>query len=126
MLDRELREGHLWLQIQWIVAVVIVTLLEESVVRCLSTNHQNRFDLYNNLLCVCNRCVNVFPLPHLGETALVIQDPQYPMRLRGDEVNAGLVVTKHDVLPGDLFPAVLLLYGITYSTMSCTMYHSVV
>lgn len=33
------------------------------------------------------------------------------MRLSGNEVNAGLVVTERDVLPGDLFPAVLLLHG---------------
>lgn len=38
VLDGELWEGHLWLQIQWVVAVVIVTLLEESVVRRLATN----------------------------------------------------------------------------------------
>lgn len=40
VLDGELWEGHLWLQIQWVVAVVIVTLLEESVVCRLATNQQ--------------------------------------------------------------------------------------
>lgn len=35
VLDGEFREGHLWLQIQWVVAVVIVTLLEKGVVCCL-------------------------------------------------------------------------------------------
>lgn len=48
---------------------------------------------------------------HLREVALIIQNPQYPMRLRGYEVDAGLVVTKSDVLPWDLFPVVLLLHG---------------
>lgn len=48
---------------------------------------------------------------YLWETALVIQNPQYPMGLSGNEVNAGLVVTERDVLPGDLFPVVLLLHG---------------
>lgn len=49
------------------------------------------------------------PHPHLRETALVIQNPQYPMRLSGNEVDAGLVVVECDVLPWDLLPAVLLL-----------------
>lgn len=49
--------------------------------------------------------------PHLRKTALIIQNPQYPMRLRGYEVDAGLVVTKSDVLPWDLFSVVLLLHG---------------
>lgn len=39
MLYGELWEGHLWLHVQWIVAMVIVTLLEESVVCCLTTKH---------------------------------------------------------------------------------------
>lgn len=32
MLDGEFREGHFWLQVQWVAAVVIVTLLEKGVV----------------------------------------------------------------------------------------------
>lgn len=36
VLDGEFREGHLWLQIQWVVAMVIVTLLEKGVVCCLT------------------------------------------------------------------------------------------
>lgn len=40
------------------------------------------------------------------------------MRLSGDEVNAGLVVYKRDVLPGDLFPVVLLLQVITCNTVT--------
>lgn len=52
-----------------------------------------------------------YVLPHLWEITLVVQNPKYPMRLAGDEVDAGLVVTKWDVLPGDLLPAVLLLHG---------------
>lgn len=47
---------------------------------------------------------------HLWETALIIQNPQYPMRLCGNEVDAGLVVIEWDVLPRDLLPAVLLLW----------------
>lgn len=56
------------------------------------------------------KCLQVLQT-HLWEAALVVQNPQYPMRLGGDEVNARLVVTEWDVLPGDLFPAVLLLHG---------------
>lgn len=41
VLDCELWEGHLWLLIQWVVAVVIVTLLEESVVCCLAIKRQS-------------------------------------------------------------------------------------
>ena len=40
--DGELWEGHLWLHVQWAVAMVIVTLLEESVVRRLATNNKSR------------------------------------------------------------------------------------
>lgn len=40
VLDGEFREGHLWLQIQWVVAMVIVTLLKKCVVRCLMTRPQ--------------------------------------------------------------------------------------
>lgn len=40
MLDGEFREGHFRLQIQWVVAVVIVTLLEKGVVRCLTSPRQ--------------------------------------------------------------------------------------
>lgn len=40
VLDGEFREGHFWLQIQWVVAMVIVTLLEKGVVRCLMTRQQ--------------------------------------------------------------------------------------
>lgn len=35
--DGELREGHFWLDVQRTVAMVIVTLLEERVVGCLTT-----------------------------------------------------------------------------------------
>lgn len=45
MLYGELWEGHLWLHVQWIVAMVIVTLLEESVVCCLTTKHLESEDL---------------------------------------------------------------------------------
>lgn len=37
VLDGELWVGHLWLEVQRVVAMVIVTLLEESVVCCLTT-----------------------------------------------------------------------------------------
>lgn len=47
---------------------------------------------------------------HLWEAALVVKNSQYPMRLCGNEVDAGLVVQERDVLPGDLLPVVLLLY----------------
>lgn len=60
---------------------------------------------------VCSCLSFLSPLLHLWETALVVQNSQYPMRLSGDEVDAGLVVTEWDVLPGNLFPAVLLLHG---------------
>lgn len=40
------------------------------------------------------------------------------MRLSGNEVNAGLVVYKRDVLPGDLFPVVLLLQAITCNVVT--------
>lgn len=40
VLDGELWEGHLWLDVQWTVAVVIVTLLEERVVCCLTTKQR--------------------------------------------------------------------------------------
>lgn len=33
------------------------------------------------------------------------------MRLSSNEINAGLVVTERDVLPGDLFPVVFFLSG---------------
>lgn len=49
-------------------------------------------------------------IPHLREAALIIQNPQYPMRLCCDEVKAGLVVVECDVLPWDLLSAVLLLH----------------
>ena len=59
---------------------------------------------------ISKHCVFWYDDPsHLREAALVVQDPQYPMGLCGDEVDAGLVVTELDVLPGDLLPAVLLL-----------------
>lgn len=60
-------------------------------------------------MCQYLRVLLRFLLPHLWETALVVQNPQYPMRLSSNEVDAGLVVTEWDVLPGDLFPIVLLL-----------------
>lgn len=40
VLNGEFREGHLWLQIQWVVTMVIVTLLKKGVVRCLMTRPQ--------------------------------------------------------------------------------------
>lgn len=40
VLDGELWVGHLWLEVQWVAAMVIVTLLEESVVCCLKTKQQ--------------------------------------------------------------------------------------
>lgn len=40
------------------------------------------------------------------------------MRLSSNEVNAGLVVTERDVLPGDLLPVVLLLQWMQYSVYS--------
>lgn len=49
VLDGEFREGHLWLQIQWVVAMVIVTLLEEGVVRCLTTPQQTYSTLKQHL-----------------------------------------------------------------------------
>ena len=58
-------------------------------------------------MCVCVCLVDI--RPHLRETALVIKDTQYPMRLSRDEVHAGLVVAEEDVLPGNLLSAVLLL-----------------
>lgn len=38
--DGELWEGHLWLDVQRTVAMVIVTLLEERVVCCLTTKQR--------------------------------------------------------------------------------------
>lgn len=38
--DGELWEGHLWLDVQRTVAVVIVTLLEKRVVGCLATKQR--------------------------------------------------------------------------------------
>lgn len=40
MFDGKFREGHFRLQIQWVVAVVIVTLLEKGVVRRLTSPQQ--------------------------------------------------------------------------------------
>lgn len=51
------------------------------------------------------------PLAHLWETALVIQDSKYAVGFSGDEVNAGLVVIKWNILPWNLLPVVLLLHG---------------
>lgn len=42
VLDGKLWKWHLWFLIQWVVAVVIVTLLEESVICCLEEDHTNR------------------------------------------------------------------------------------
>lgn len=47
---------------------------------------------------------------YLRETTLVIQDPQYPMRLSSDEVEAVLVLAVRLLLPLNLFPHVLLLH----------------
>lgn len=47
---------------------------------------------------------------HLGEAALVIEDPEDAIGLLGDEVNAGLVVTEGDLLPLNLLPDVLFLW----------------
>lgn len=49
VLDGEFREWHLWLQIQWVVAMVIVTLLEKGVVRCLTTPQQTYSNLKQHL-----------------------------------------------------------------------------
>lgn len=38
--DGELWKGHLWLDVQRAVAMVVVTLLEERVVGCLTTEQQ--------------------------------------------------------------------------------------
>lgn len=40
MFDGKFREGHFRLQIQWVVAVVIVALLEKAVVCCLTSSRQ--------------------------------------------------------------------------------------
>lgn len=112
VLDGELRERHLWLHIQRIVAMVIVTFLKKCVVCCLATNEYN-WDLEYLYISVCYLLQKACwcNSPHLGKTALVIQNPEYPMRLSSNEVNAGLVVTECDVLPWDLLSAVLLLQG---------------
>lgn len=47
---------------------------------------------------------------YLRETTLVVKYPQYPMRLSGDEVKAGLVVAEGLLLPLDLLPHILLLH----------------
>lgn len=102
--DGELREGHLWLDVQRAVAMVIVTLLEERVVGCLTTKQLHGESAVLRVGGAWS------PSPaHLWEAALVVQNPQDPVRLCGDEVNAGLVVDEGDVLPGDLLPVVLLL-----------------
>lgn len=49
------------------------------------------------------------PETHLGETALVVQDPQDPMRFLGNEIDAWLVVVEGDFPPLDLLHDVLLL-----------------
>lgn len=94
VLDGELRDRHLWLQIQWVVTMVIVTLLEKSVVCRLATNEINN-NLIKRVTYVSSVCSGLgFCFPHLREIALVIQNPQYPMRLSGDKVDAGLVVVE--------------------------------
>ena len=40
--DGELRDGHLWLLVQWVAAMVIVTLLKKGVVCCLPTQSINQ------------------------------------------------------------------------------------
>lgn len=47
---------------------------------------------------------------YLRKAALVIKDAQYPVRLRRDEVEAGLVMAVGLLLPLDLLPHVLLLH----------------
>lgn len=49
VLDGELWDGHLWLLIEWVVAMVIVTLLEKSVVCRLATKQSTLSDMYNDL-----------------------------------------------------------------------------
>lgn len=46
---------------------------------------------------------------YLGKAALVIQDAQDAVGLQGDEVDAGLVVSKGNLSPVHLLPDVLLL-----------------
>lgn len=46
---------------------------------------------------------------YLREAALIVQDTQDAVGLQGDEVDAGLVVSKGDLSPVHLLPNVLLL-----------------
>lgn len=59
------------------------------------------------------------PRAHLGEAALVIEDAQDAVRLQGDEVDAGLVVSEGDLPPADLLAEVLLLQAAGLSAYSC-------
>lgn len=56
VLNGELREGHLWPLVQGAVAVMIVTLLEESVVCCLAMKQQSNV---TSNLCVFRVCESV-------------------------------------------------------------------
>lgn len=47
---------------------------------------------------------------YLREAALVVQDAQYPMWFRSDEVKTGLVVAEGLLLPLNLLSHVLLLH----------------
>lgn len=62
MLDGELRNGHLWLHIERVVAMVIVTLLEKSVVCCLVTNERVVSNAYRVYICVYERCCRTLEL----------------------------------------------------------------
>lgn len=96
VLDSELWQGHLWLDVQWTVAVVIVTLLEERVVCCLTTKQRTVSQWISERgggSAGASSAVSDSSRPtHLWEAALVVENSQYPMRLCGNEVDAGLVV----------------------------------
>lgn len=59
MLNGEFREGYFRLQVQWVVAVVIVTLLEKGVVCRLKSPWQTLIQLFE-----CGKC-------HLGHEPLL-------------------------------------------------------
>lgn len=90
MFDGKFREGHFRLQIQWVVAMVIVTLLEKGVVCRLTSPRQTLNQLFQSgkqgkrhLEAVVQLQWGIY-LRYLGKTALVIQNPQYPMGLSGN------------------------------------------
>lgn len=59
------------------------------------------------------------PRAHLGEAALVIENAQDAVRLQGDEVDAGLVVSEGDLPPANLLAEVLLLQVARLRAYSC-------